>query len=65
MPDYGGSNDGRCEFSWFERCTNRATVRVRFGQQGGWEYAYCDDCAGRVLHSHEDARLLPFERSSK
>ena len=65
MPDYGGVDDGRCEFSFFERCENRSTVRVRFGQQGGWEYAYCDGCAGRVLHAHEDARLLPLARSSK
>lgn len=41
MPDYGGANDGQCEWSFFSRCTEDAVVTVTFGQHGGWTYNYC------------------------
>lgn len=39
--DYGGANDGQCEFSFFDRCPHPSVVEVTFGQQKAWTYKYC------------------------
>lgn len=45
MGDYGGINDGQCEYSFFTRCPEPEVEAVTFGQQGAWTYKYCADHA--------------------
>ena len=42
--DFGGANDGQCEYSFFSRCPNDTVPEIgplTFGQQHGWTYRYC------------------------
>jgi len=39
--DYGGVDDGTCEYSFLERCDEPAVESVTFGQFNGWTYKYC------------------------
>jgi hypothetical protein len=44
--DYGGINDGQCEFSFFTRCPEQGELEeVTFGQFDTWTYLYCPDHA--------------------
>ena len=55
MPDYGGANDGQCEYSFFDRCLELEVTTVHFGQQGGWKYKYCRKHADEMLDVYSEA----------
>ena len=39
--DFGGANDGQCEYSFLSRCPDTAVITLTYGQQSGWTYNYC------------------------
>ena len=58
MADYGGANDGQCEYSFFTRCPeliDPSRPPLTFGQQNGWTYRYCTDHYFFVMERQEDA----------
>lgn len=54
----------RCDFEFFERCTEYAIAEVTYGQFDGWTVQYCEQHTQMSIDINDHVKVTRYDQST-